>query len=67
MDIEYKSWVVTCPNKLIGKSKDEIEQEYWKAWEAVYRMSLELEYLNQLLCLKNMTLKEELESDTAIR
>ena len=35
MDIEYRSWVVTCPNKLIGKSKDEIEQEYWKAWEAV--------------------------------
>lgn len=60
MDIEYISWVVTCPNKLIGKSKDEIEREYWKAWEAAYRMSLELEYLNQLLCLKNMALEDTL-------
>lgn len=57
MDIEYRSWVVKCPNKLIGESKDEIEREYWKAWEAVYQMSLELEYLNQLLCLKNMALE----------
>lgn len=59
MDIEYRSWVVKCPNKLIGESKDEIEREYWKAWEAVYQMSLEIYYLNQLVELKNAALEVE--------